>query len=347
MILDQTSVPVVLAPMAGGPSTPELTAAVSEAGGLGLLAAGYLSAEQTAARIAATRALTARPFGVNLFAPGPAAPPERYADYLALLGARFAVDPPRHDTDDWATKVELLVADQVPVVTVTFGCPERAEIERLHAVGTEVWVTVTTPDEAERAAAAGADVLVVQGAEAGGHRATWVDDPAGDDTDPLTLLALLQLVGARTGLPLVGTGGLTTGRAVAAALAAGARAAQIGTAFLRCPEAGTNPVHRAALGTATPTALTRAFTGRRARGLRNAFLTEFGPAAPAAYPEIHHATAGLRARARAEGDAGAVNLWAGQAHALTPDLPAADLVARLAADAEHALTESLSRLRPR
>ncbi|UGT59903.1 nitronate monooxygenase [Nocardia asteroides] len=346
MIIDEIRLPIVLAPMAGGPSTPELTAAVSDAGGLGVLAAGYLSAEQVSARISALRGLTSGLFGVNLFAPGPPAAPAVYAEYLAALGARFEVGAARHDTDDWAAKLDLLAASPVPVVTVTFGCPSAAEIARLHGVGTEVWVTVTSVDEAEQAVAAGADVLVVQGAEAGGHRAVFRDDRADDAADPLSLLALLQLIGAVLDVPLVATGGLTTGSGVAGALAAGAAAAQLGTAYLRSPEAGTNPVHRAAIGGAAPTALTRAFTGRRARGIRNAFMDEFGAAAPVAYPEIHHATAGLRAAARAEGNPDAVNLWAGQTHALAPELPAGELTRQLAADAKNALTRTLTRRFP-
>ncbi|MFC3964487.1 nitronate monooxygenase [Nocardia jiangsuensis] len=346
MILDQIRLPVVLAPMAGGPSTPELTGAVTDAGGLGLLAAGYLSAEQIGSRIAAVRELTSGLFGVNLFAPGPATAPEKYAGYLAALGARFEVGAARHDTDDWAAKLDLLVAAPVPVVTVTFGCPSPAEIARLHGAGSEVWVTVTSVGEAEHAVGAGADVLVVQGSEAGGHRAVFRDDIADDAGDPLSLLALLQLVSAAVEVPLVATGGLTTGAGIAAALAAGAAAAQIGTAYLRSPEAGTNPVHRAAIGGAAPTALTRAFTGRRARGIRNAFMDEFGAAAPVAYPEIHHATAGLRAAARAEGNPDAVNLWAGQTHSLAPELPAGELTGQLAADAKNALERTLARRFP-
>ncbi|MFI9506214.1 nitronate monooxygenase [Nocardia sp. NPDC052566] len=343
VLLNEMRVPIVLAPMAGGPSTPELTAAVTEAGGLGLLAAGYLSAADTADRIKATRALTTAPFGVNLFVPGPATPPETFAAYLAELSGEFTVGAPKFDTDDWDAKLDLLVADPVAVVSFTFGCPSAAEVERLHAVGSEVWVTVTSADEARIAVAAGADVLIAQGAEAGGHRATFVDRVADDATDPLGLLALLQVLTAAVDRPLVATGGLTTGAGIAGALAAGAAAVQLGTVFLRCPEAGTNALHRNAIGDATPTMLTRAFTGRRARGLRNRFMTEHTATAPAAYPEIHYATAPLRAAARTEGNADAVNLWAGQTHELARELPAGELVRTLATEAKTALTTALSR----
>ncbi|MFI6775433.1 nitronate monooxygenase [Nocardia sp. NPDC050412] len=342
MILNELSVPIVLAPMAGGPSTPELTAAVSAAGGLGLLAAGYLTATDTAARLAATRELTTAPFGVNLFTPGSATTPADFADYLAELGHTHEVGTPKYDTDDWDAKLELLIKAPVAVVTFTFGCPSADEVARLHEVGSEVWVTVTSAAEGRIAVAAGADVLVAQGAEAGGHRATFIDRVADDATDPLTLLALLQILRATVDLPIVATGGITTGAGIAAALTAGAAGVQLGTVFLRSPEAGTNPVHRAALGADTPTMLTRAFTGRRARGLRNRFMDEHSATAPVAYPEIHYATAPLRAAARTASNPDDVNMWAGQTYTLAPELPAGELVRTLAADAKTALTTALS-----
>ncbi|MEV6361826.1 nitronate monooxygenase [Nocardia asteroides] len=342
MVIESLRVPVVAAPMAGGPSTPELVAAVGRAGGFGQLAAGYLAPAAVAEQIAATRAATTEPFGVNLFAPGPVADPASYASYLAELGVQFPLGTPKHDTDAWADKVDLLVADPVAVVSTTFGCPTAVEVDRLHAVGTEVWVTVTSPAEALIAVDAGADALIAQGAEAGGHRASFLDDPAEDAVDPLGLLALLQLLTAVTDRPLVAAGGIATGAGLAGVLAAGAAAGQLGTALLRCREAGTNAVHRDAIGSAEPTMLTRAFTGRRARGIRNRFLVEHTATAPAAYPEIHYATAPLRAEGRSAGNPDDVNLWAGQAHSLTTGQSAGELVADLAADAKTALRKALS-----
>jgi nitronate monooxygenase len=331
VILDTLEAPVVLAPLAGGPSTPALAAAVSDAGGLGFVAAGYLTADALAQRIAETRELTARPFGVNLFVPGPAAPRDAYADYVAGLGPEAG--EPRADDDAWEAKVALLERDPVPVVSFTFGCPPADVVARLHAAGSEAWVTVTSPDEAREAGGAGADVLVLQGGEAGGHRGSFTDRA---DLPVYGLLALLQLVPAAVDLPLVASGGIATGPALAAVLALGARAAQVGTAFLRTPEAGTHPVQREALATEEPTALTRAFTGRLARGIRNRFMAEHADA-PVAYPEVHYATAPLRAAAREAGDPGGVNLWAGEAHALAQELPAAEVVAHLVAGARAAL----------
>jgi nitronate monooxygenase len=342
VIIDELQTPIVLAPMAGGPSTPELTAAVSRAGGLGFLAAGYLTAAATAERIAATRALDGGPFGVNVFVPGTATPADRFARYLDELGRDHTLGEARFDPDDWAAKLDLLIAGPVPIVSFTFGCPSSAEIDRLHAAGSEIWVTVTSVTEARIAREAGADVLVAQGAEAGGHRGTFADRTEDDPADPLTTLALLQLLTAAVDLPVVAAGGIATGAAVAGVLAAGAAAAQLGTAFLDCPEAGTAQVHRDTLALDIPTMLTRAFTGRRARGLRNQFMLDH-PAAPVAYPEIHYATGPLRAAARAPGDADSVNLWAGQAHTLIGREPAGDLVRRLSAEAKAALEKALSR----
>jgi len=351
LLLDRLAVPIVLAPLAGGPSTPELTAAVSNAGGFGFLAAGYLAAPALAERLEGTRTLTDAPIGVNLFVPGTPAPPDTADAYAARLAddarqAGVELGAARFDDDDWAAKLELLIATPVAVVSFTFGCPEPEVIDRLHDAGSEVWVTVTRPDEARLAVDAGADALVVQGAEAGGHRASFRDEPAEDLTGGIGLLSLLQLVRAQADLPLVATGGIGTGRAVAAVLAAGAAAAQLGTAFLGCPEAGTAAVHRQALGGSAPTAMTRAFTGRLARGIRNRFLDRHSTAAPAAYPEVHHLTAPLRQAGRSTGDPGLVNLWAGQTFELGRQLPAGQLVLTLAEEARAALQQARERLGP-
>lgn len=334
-ILDQLRIPVVLAPLAGGPSTPELAAAVASAGGLGFIAAGYLDAPQLQERIVRARSLTRGRLGVNLFVPG-AGPtdPGVYRPFVERLGqwaqARgLPLGEPRYSDDHWAAKLELLVRERLPVVSFTFGCPEPAAITALRNAGSEVWVTVTSPEEAREAEQAGADALVLQGAEAGGHRASFVDRA---DLPLYGLLPLLSLVSSRSGLPLVGSGGIATGTGLAAALAAGARAAQIGTAFMLCPEAGTSEAQRAALRTDTPTALTRAFTGRLARGIRNRFMAEHGDA-PLAYPELHYVTAPMRQRAREHGDPELINLWAGEAHALARELPAGEVVERLVAEA--------------
>jgi nitronate monooxygenase len=297
---------------------------VSGAGGLGFLAAGYLSADALGERIERTRALTDRPFGVNLFVPGPAAEPEVFAGYVQGLEAEgLQVGAPRFDDDGWDAKLALLERSPVAVVSFTFGLPAPEVLERVRATGAEAWVTVTSVEEAGAAAGAGADALVVQGSEAGGHRGSWVDHEA---LTPIGLHALLQLIEAD--VPLIASGGIATAAAVRAVLALGASAAQVGTAFLRSPEAGTSEAHREALAGDAPTALTRAFSGRLARGIRNRFMDEH-PDAPLAYPEVHHATAPVRAAARKTGDADLINLWAGEAHALAEALPAAEIARKL------------------
>ncbi|GAA4876614.1 NAD(P)H-dependent flavin oxidoreductase [Saccharopolyspora cebuensis] len=338
-MIAQRSAPVIAAPMAGGISTPELAAAVSSAGGLGFLAAGYLGPDALAERIARVRALTAEPFGVNLFVPGEPSGLDLadYQERVAAEAARLGVEPgaAAWDDDHYRAKLELVVSEAIPVVSFTFGLPEPSDVERLHAVGAEVVGTVTTPAEARRAAEVGVDALCVQGIEAGGHRAVLVDDgtsPAGGPE--LGLLAALRSVAAEVDLPLIAAGGLARGADIAAVLAAGAVAAQLGTAFLVTDEAGTNPVQRAEVLAGTrDTALTRAFSGRPARGLVNRFLTEHTPHAPAAYPELHHLTKPVRGA----GDPEAMSLWAGQTYAQARPMPAADLVRLLAEETRTAL----------
>jgi nitronate monooxygenase len=331
-VLQELSHPVVLAPLAGGPSTPELTAAVVDAGGFGFLAAGYLTAEELRERLARIRSLTSGAFGVNVFVPGRPSrrgPIEAYAERLVPEAAALDVDlgQARFDDDDWDGKLAVLLEDPPAAVSFTFGCPPGPVIRRFHDAGAEVWSTITTPEEAKTAESAGADVLVAQGSEAGGHRATWRDD------DPyirgIGLLALVQLVRAHTAAPVVAAGGVATGRGIAATLAVGAAAAAVGSGFMLCPEAGTAEVHRAALAGDAPTALTRAFTGRMARGIRNRLLDELTDVAPSGYPEIHHLTAPIRQAGREARASDVVNLWAGEAYQLAAAAPAASVVARL------------------
>ena len=345
MIVDTLEIPIVLAPLAGGPSTPRLAASVSDAGGFGFLGAGYLSAQALADMVGETRTLTRSPFGVNLFVPtepGRQSDIARYAGTLAddALAAGVALGAPRFSDDEWQAKLDLLIRDPVEVVSFAFGCPSSAIVRSLHEVGSEVWVTVTSPSDAVTAEAVGADVLVVQGGEAGGHRGGLRDDGG----DPIALLPLLQLVGASTRLPLVATGAIATGAAIAAVLACGARAAALGTAFLRCSEAGTSAVHRSALRGDATTTMTRAFTGRTARGIRNRFIREHSAAAPAAYPEVHYLTAPLRQAGRADGNPELVNLWAGQSYTLSESVPAGELVRRLHIEARTAATRANQRL---
>ncbi|TNY37541.1 nitronate monooxygenase [Thermomonospora catenispora] len=323
--------PIIAAPMAGGVSGPALAAAVSRAGGLGFLAGGYKDAARLREEITRLRATT-EAFGVNLFVPGAcAADPaalEAYRERLRPEASRLGVEPgePRAGDDDWDAKIEDLLADPVPVVSFTFGCPSREVIEAFRARGTLVMVTVTTPQEARRVPAA--DALCVQGGEAGGHRGSFA---GAEDPPAYGVRELVTAVREVTDVPLVAAGGLATGEDVAEVLARGAIAAQVGTAFLRTPESGAPPAHKAALVDArfAATAVTRAFTGRPARGLVNRFMSEHGPHAPAAYPHVHHITAPLRRAAAQRGEADAMALWAGTGHRLAAELPAEQVLERL------------------
>ncbi|HEX3978366.1 MAG TPA: nitronate monooxygenase [Solirubrobacteraceae bacterium] len=342
MVFDLRSLklPIVQAPMAGGPSTPALAAAVGEAGGLGFLAAGYKTPDAVAEDIAALRAASDAPFGVNLFAPSSEA--EAHADVVAAYARTLAADADRHgvslggsrfDDDGYAAKVELMTRQRVPVVSFTFGCPAPETVAALHSHDIAVWVTVTNPAETALAQDAGADALVAQGTEAGGHRAYFSD--AGEHEE-YGLLVLLHLLRTQSALPLIATGGLMDGPGIAAALVAGASAVQLGSALMLTPEAGTSEPHRARLAVAGPTRLTRAFSGRTARGIVSRFMDEHDADAPSAYPQVHHLTSPLRAAARAAGDADAINLWAGQGHASAQARPAGELVRALGAEAEAA-----------
>jgi nitronate monooxygenase len=318
---------IVVAPMAGGPTTTDLVIAAAGAGALGCLAAGYKTPAAMAAEMTAVRAATAEPFGVNVFVPG-----TPYPDAAALAGYLDSLGPGRGDArwddDGFGGKIAALLADPPAFTSFTFGCPATEMIRALQETGSAVVVTVTSPAEAALAAGAGADALCVQGYEAGAHRGTFVNDdaPGGDRG----LLALIGEVAAVTALPQIAAGGIMGPRQVRAVLAAGAAAAQCGTAFLRSQESGAHPLHKAALADPryTATTVTRAFSGRPARGLVNRFIVEHA-GAPPAYPEINNATRPLRAAAAARGDTEAMSLWAGQGYRQAAERPAAETIERL------------------
>ncbi|MBI3226434.1 MAG: nitronate monooxygenase [Mycolicibacterium cosmeticum] len=326
--------PILVAPMAGGPSTPELAAAGSAAGGLGFVAAGYLSADAFAQRLAATRALTTQPVGVNLFAPQPSAVQpgdiDGYIMELAGEAQRYgvALGEPKFNDDDWAAKLDVVHDLRPEVVSFTFGAPSAGEVTRLRAAGITTVATVTTLAEAQDAVSRGIDALAVQGPYAGGHRGTY-DPAARPAAQPLD--ELLAEVLAATGVPVVAAGGLMTAEDVGRVLAAGAAGAQLGTAFLLADEAGSSPVHRAALQNPafTETVVTKAFSGRYARGLRNRFIDEHDAQAPLGYPEVHYLTSPVRAASVKAADPQATNIWAGTGFRGITTGPAAQIIAAL------------------
>jgi len=299
--------PVVLGPMAGGPSTPALAAAVSNAGGLGSLGEGYESPDRIRDHIGTTRALTSRPFAVNLFVPDAVDRTDARIDAmlraLAPYREELGLDPqaiPDRFAEDFEAQLAVVVEERVPIFTFTFGLLPPGAIETLHDAGTIIGGTATTPAEAEALAAAGVDFVVAQGSEAGGHRGSFLPTP-GDD--------------------LIGLAAL------------GATAAQLGTAFLLCPEAGTSAPYREAVRTARPedTVITSAFSGRRARGIANRFSRAFATRSDVPpYPVMNALTRELRKVAAERGDASLLSLWAGQSVGLVRELPAGELVAHLA-----------------
>jgi len=311
-----------------------LIAAAADAGALGFLAGGYKTAEAMRAEIGAVRASTSEAFGVNVFVPGaPTAQPVETTRYVGSLTRDAEVvgavlGDPAWDDDDWTAKVSVLLAASPPIVSFTFGCPSREIAEAFQHAGSVVAVTVTHPQEARLAAAAGADCLCVQGIEAGAHRGTFTNDERSDGGSEL--LVLISEVARVTDLPQIAAGGIMNAEAVAAVLGAGAVAAQCGTAFLRCPESGAHPAYKASLGDGrfTSTALTRSFSGRPARGLVNQFMRDH-PDAPPAYPEINNATRPLRAVAARRGDADRMSLWAGSGFREATTRPAAEIIDRL------------------
>ena len=332
-----TRLPIVAAPMAGGPSTVALSRAVADAGAFPFLAGGYLTPDALRAQIADLRAHTTT-FGVNLFVPSSEqfdhAAFDAYVEHLRPDAEARGVDlspTPVFDDDQFDAKVELLLAEPVPVVSFTFGLPDPQQVDALHRVGTRAIATITSAKEALRAARTGVDALVVQGPDAGGHSA--ILDPHHTPDASFSTADGVRAVRAAVDLPVIAAGGVDGPTAVQELLEAGAAAVAVGTLLLRTEEAGTSPVHQAALADPafTHTTLTRAFTGRPARALVNDFVRRHDAAAPTAYPAIHHLTSPLRNAAKAAGDPQGVHLWAGSGWRSARTGPVRDVIDALAA----------------
>jgi nitronate monooxygenase len=355
--------PIIQAPMAGS-DTPALAAAVSNAGGLGSLGVAYLAPDEIAGTIAEVRRLTDRPFNVNLFAGGyaaatlaaalasdprsagsPAASPDP-PPILGILRRHHAAlglpapELPAAAADPFPAQLEAVLAARVPVFSFTFGIPPAAALARLREQGTTILGTATTVEEARRLAAAGVDVVVAQGSEAGAHRGTFA---APFERSLVGTMALVpQVVDAISGVPVVASGGIMDGRGIVAARALGASGVQMGTAFLACDEAATPAGYKTLLLSSPEdaTTVTRAFSGRPARGLINAFLQEVESAGEEAilpFPYQNLATRPMRSAAARAGDTSRLSLWAGQGLRLARRLPAAELMRRLVEETEAVL----------
>ena len=330
--------PIVQAPMAGGVTAPALVAAVCEAGALGSLGAAVLPPARILQEVEAVRALTSRPFAINLFVldepghvtrDGEADAIARLAPWRARLG--LPPQPPlRAPCESFAAQLEAVIEAAPAVASFHFGIPPRAAIDALHRRGAAVVGTATHVAEAHAWADAGADAIVAQGSEAGGHRGTFV---GGFEEGAIGTMALVPRLVDAVPLPVIAAGGLMDGRGVAAAFALGAAGVQLGTAFLACAESGAHPAWKAALHDADVrgTRLTRLFSGRWARGLVNGFMQaqRADEAAVPAYPLQNALTAELRAAATRAGDTDLMSLWAGQGAAMARPLPAQALVAAL------------------
>lgn len=331
--------PVIAAPMAGGASNPGLVVEVGEAGGVGFLAGGYKTPEGLQREIRKIQSSSGAPFGVNLFVPsvvrstnGPSAARRQravsgYAKAIRGLAATSGADlgtVNEADDDSWLSKVDVVESSGCPLISFTFGIPPKDVLRSLSSKNVMVVLTVTCLEEARAAISAGADALCVQGPGAGGHRGTH--DPRA--TPPGQPLAYMIRQLASTGVPLIATGGVGTPEHFQSLIGAGAAAVQLGTLFLPTPESGANIHHKAALTApwALRTKVTRAFTGRYARGIENAFIDEFDDIAPAAYPEIHQLTQPMRAMAAKRGEIGNLALWAGTGYRHATPRPAAEVV---------------------
>jgi nitronate monooxygenase len=347
------TIPVVLAPMGGGPSTPELTAAVSNGGGLGSLAAAYSTPERIEQDIARVRELTRRPFAVNLFSPPAQLPPVEDASpvagflrpYHERLGLQ-APQLPRKPAEDFDQQLEAVAMARAPIVSFTFGLLPAKATERLKAQGIYLIGTATTVEEARQLEQAGADAVVAQGSEAGAHRGTFAVEA---EEALIGTVALVPQMADAVRVPVIASGGIMDGRGIVAAMVLGASAVQMGTAFLACKEAGTNAAYREALAQAREdqTTLTRAFSGKMARGLRNEFIKQWNASGLAhlPFPWQNAFTQPMRRAAAQAGQAGLLSLWAGQGVTMLRECSAEKLMSNLKDEMKRAW-EEVSRQMP-
>jgi nitronate monooxygenase len=330
--------PIIQAPMAGGPTTPALVAAVTNAGGLGSFGAAYSSVAQIDDAVAEIRKGSSGPFALNLFAGAPADVDPRAVERVEPLLSEFRRElgivgppPPAPAPDPFDLQFEAVLRAQPRLFSFTFGTPTREQVRALRERSIVSMGTATTLDEGEALMDLSIDTICAQGAEAGGHRGTFL----GRFEDGLvgTLALVAQLV--KLPLPIVAAGGIMDGRGIAAALALGAQGAQLGTAFMLCPEAGTSPAHRAALtsGAARRTVITAAFSGRPARGIRNRFTDAFAGVDVPAFPKQQELTRDIRSAATKQERTDLMQLWAGQGAPLIRALPAAEIMQALVLEA--------------
>jgi nitronate monooxygenase len=339
--------PIVQAGMAGGTTTPELVAAVSDAGGLGTLGAGYMSGDRIREAIRAVRERTDRPFAVNLFIPEPFEEDSERIEQAQKRLDRFrremclpaSPDPGKY-RESFEEQISVVLEERVPVFSFTFGVLPSEWVERLKRQGTVLIGTATTVEEGAVLEESGVDMVVAQGSEAGGHRGTFSGSV---EKGLVGLMALVPQMADRVRIPVIAAGGIMDGRGLAASLMLGAEAVQMGTAFLTCRESGANPVYRDAVrkGRDDGTVLTRSFSGRYARGLRNRFVVEMEKYEEEwpDYPIQNALTKDIRREAARRGNPDLMSLWAGQSASLSRSLPAAELIRNVVREAQDRLKE--------
>lgn len=327
--------PIIQAPMLGV-SNPKLAAAVSNAGGLGSIAVSSNNPEKSRDIIRQIRNLTDKPFNVNIFCHRPASYDKKretaWIEFVAPLFREFNADPPSNLTNIYSSFVEdpawlsIMTEERPPIVSFHFGTPSREQISALKAKGICVFVTATNLEEAAKIEAAGADAIVAQGSEAGGHRGVF-EPERGDQC--IGIMSLTRLLVKQCSIPVIAAGGIMDGHGIRAALELGASAVQMGTAFVPCPESSASPAYRSALLRATETALSTTVSGRAARGIPNRSF--IGPSAPSIpplpdYPYPYSATKALQTVANINGNHDFDAYWAGQGVPLAREMPAAELV---------------------
>ena len=341
--------PIIQAPMAGGPTTPELVAAVGNAGALGSFGFAYTEADAMRSQCAAARALTTAPIHINLFVDTPPAPPPAgqieqalaaLRPMYAAVGAAAPATLAAPFAPDLDTQVAAALEIRPEVFSMHFNQLGKEALAELRARGIVLTTTVTNVAEARHAQALGLDFVVAQGTEAGGHRGTFIGTA---EDSMIGTLALVRTISRSCSIPVVAAVGIMDGAGLAAVLALGACGAQIGTAFLPVAESGAPDVHKQSLfdGAAPGTAVTRAFSGRPARGIRNAYIrrAESGDFPILPFPMQNKATGPLRAAAAKQGNPDYVSLWAGQAYTLARKLTAGQLVERIAEEYDEAAQE--------
>lgn len=327
-------IPIIQAPMAGGITTPELVAAVSNCGALGSLGAGYMFPDEIRSTIRKIKTLTTKPFSVNLFIPEEIHFKEDLTDTMQILSSIWRelsdkpFESPSFSTPSFDDQLQVIIEEKVPIFSFTFGVLNSSTIQKLKKSNIRIYGTATTPEEAQKLEETGVDAIVCQGQEAGGHRGSFsANDPL------LSLFPLIMLTKKRVRVPLIAAGGIMNGYSAKAALAAGAKAVQIGTAFVTVSESGAHQVYKKALlEDIKPTMLTKAFTGKNARGIVNDFMLKFSKFPPPSYPIQHHLTKKIRALAAEQNRPDCMSLWAGQGYPLCQSITATELVKQIVRD---------------